>query len=111
MTLKAYMDELRTIAEQQAQELANASNRAHPLTEQPYKPLTEQIQDLMNTLPPIRKASPWLMEELVPRLVGKYRTYPHAKDVGAALRRLGWTQKRDWSHNGGGRRFWYASKY
>ena len=67
MTLKAYMDELRNIAERHTLENANMSNRPPLQTEKPYKPLTEQIMELMSTLPPIRKASPWLMEELVPR--------------------------------------------
>lgn len=108
MTLKSYMDELRAKAEQQGLDHANASNRSPVRTEHAYKPLTEQISELMNTLPPALRNRPWTVAELALRLKGKYRSHPSAGDVGQALRALGWVNRRDWSKSGGGRRVWLA---
>ena len=69
-------------------------------------PLADQIKDLMLSLPPVQRDRPWSMEELVARLKGRYSPRPHAMNVGQALRALGWTQRRDWTRDGGGRRIW-----
>ena len=45
MTLRAYMDDLRRKAKEQAEQHACASTRAPLRTEQAYQPLTEQICD------------------------------------------------------------------
>ena len=70
------------------------------------KPLTEQIESLMLSLPPVQQDRPWSMDELVARLQGRYSARPHPMNVGQALRALGWTQRRDWTRYGGGRRVW-----
>ena len=69
-------------------------------------PLTEQIEALMRSLPPVQRDRPWSMDELVARLQGRYSARPHPMNVGQALRALGWTQRRDWTRDGGGRRMW-----
>jgi hypothetical protein len=69
-------------------------------------PLTDQIEALMHSLPPVQANRPWTMEELLLRLQGRYHARPHAMNVGTALRRLGWAQRRDWTREGGGRRYW-----
>ena len=70
------------------------------------KPLSEQIEDLMNCLSPAQRSRPFTMDELVARLQGRYSARPHPMNVGQALRALGWTQRRDWTRDGGGRRVW-----
>jgi hypothetical protein len=71
------------------------------------KPLTEQIEELMLSLPPAQRDRPWSMEEMCLRLKGKYSASPHPMHVGQALRALRWTQRRDWTRDGGGgRRYW-----
>ena len=70
------------------------------------KPLTDQIEDLMASLPPALRERDWAMADLVGRLQGRYRDRPHPANVGQALRALGWAQQRDWSVSGGGRRVW-----
>jgi hypothetical protein len=69
-------------------------------------PLTEQIEALMRSLPPVQRDRPWSMDELVARLQGRYNVRPSAGSVGLALRHLGWTRIRDWSYAGDGRRSW-----
>lgn len=67
----------------------------------PHKPLTDQITELMSSLPPALRDRPWNMSELVQRLSGKYRTRPHPQQVGDALRKLGWVRKRVYGDYGG----------
>lgn len=73
-------------------------------------PLAQQIEDLMRSLPRAQTDRPWSMHELVARLHGKYNLCPCSGEVGLALRSLGWTQTRNWSPEGGGRRVWMKSK-
>jgi hypothetical protein len=70
------------------------------------KPLTEQIEELMLSLPPAQRNRPWSMDELVARLQGRYSARPHPMNVGSALRQLGWVSRRDWTRDGCGRRGW-----
>jgi hypothetical protein len=70
------------------------------------KPLDDQINEFMRTLPPQMRDRPWSMAELVNRLTGKYRDRPHAQQVGQALRRLGWRRERRWMQGFDGVRVW-----
>ena len=51
-------------------------------------PLTDQIESLMRSLPPVQRDRAWSMDELVARLRGRYSTRPHPMNVGQALRAL-----------------------
>ena len=73
-------------------------------------PLTDQIKALMRSLPPAQRNRYWSMDDLTIRLQGRYNARPCAGEVGHALRQLGWTQRRDWSQDGGGRRIWRLVK-
>ena len=70
------------------------------------KPLADQIESLMSSLPPVQRNRPWSMEELLVRLQGRYTARPHAMNIGKALRAMGWVSSRDWTRDGGGRRVW-----
>ena len=70
------------------------------------KPLTDQIEELMLSLPPALRDRPWSMDELVARLQGRYSARPHPMNVGQALRALGWSQSRRWKTGVEGRRLW-----
>jgi transposase len=71
-----------------------------------YKPLTEQIIELMKSTPPQLLNRPWSMAELVARLDGKYQDRPHAQNVGQALRIIGWNYRRYWTKGFNGARLW-----
>lgn len=75
------------------------------------KPLTEQITELMASLPPSLRARPWNMADLTARLQGKYRDNPHPQQVGEALRKLGWRRVRLYGEGFGGVRVWVPSTY
>ena len=70
------------------------------------RPLTEQITELMQSLPPALRDRHWLMTDLVARLAGRYRDRPSAKNVGSALRVLGWRRVRLYSKGFDGARVW-----
>lgn len=99
--LKDYIDNLRQNAVEQ-----NTPKELHQQQVHTYKPLTEQITELMQSLPYALTNKPWSMQELVSRLDGKYRNRPHAKMVGIALRQLGWSRKRLWNTEYQGVRLW-----
>lgn len=106
--MKTYIDRLnrRTQEEQRAYEAAEArAAKADPRVVCDT-PLTRQIEELMRSLPPAEQQRRWTMAEFVARLSGRYGVNPHPMHVGTALRALGWAQKRDWTAQGGGRRYW-----
>lgn len=91
---------------------AVAVNQLHKqrTLERRTKPLTEQIESLMRSLPPQLRDKPWSMAELTARLQGKYRDRPHGQKVGEALRQLGWCRIRLYG-NYEGARLWLPPGY
>lgn len=75
------------------------------------KPLSEQISELMASLPPSIRDRPWSMAELTARLQGKYRDRPHPQQVGEALRMLRWRRVRLYGEGFCGVRVWVPSTY
>ena len=107
--LKRYISELRAETEEANRRHAAdaAASRKHLRSALGnLTPLTDQIEDLMASLPPAQRERDWAIADLVGRLQGRYRDRPHPANVGQALRALGWVQQRDWSAAGGGRRVW-----
>ncbi len=108
-SIRAYVSDLlaqdheRVRLLQMAQEIADQKK----LTQlRRARPLDEQIEQLMRELPPAQRDRCWSMSELLPRLSGKYRDRPHSKEVGQALRRLGWHRERRYSQGYDGARVW-----
>lgn len=73
-------------------------------------PLPDQITELMQSLPPQLRDRPWAMQELVPRLSGRWRDHPHPQQIAAALRGLSWRSERRYGKGYGsaGTRIWVA---
>ena len=110
--LKRYIAELKALTEEDNRRRAAAASRKHLRSALGnLTPLTEQIEDLMASLPPALRERDWAMADLVGRLQGRYRDRPHAANVGQALRALGWVQQRDWSSAGAGRRVWQKPSF
>ena len=107
--MKRYIENLRTSSDEanlRREEEAKAKTQDADTRVLCDKPLTDQIEALMNSLPPVQRDRPWSMDELVARLQGRCSARPHPMHVGQALRVLGWTQRRDWTRYGEGRRVW-----
>jgi hypothetical protein len=103
--MKTYIDQLKadTAEADNLRSEEAKDNRQHADTRVLCdKPLTDQIESLMRSLPPVQRERPWPMVDLVARLQGRYSARPHSMHV----RALGWTQRRDWTRFGGGRRVW-----
>ena len=107
--MKAYIANLRTSSDEAnllREEEAKAKTQDAETRVLCDKPLTDQIEALMNSLPPVQRDRSWSMEALCLRLKGKFSASPHPMNVGQALRALRWTQRRDWTRDGGGRQMW-----
>ena len=94
----SYLDELRQAA-------ARAATHS-PASKPEASSLDAQIAALTAALPAAVLHRPWSLEELIPRLEGKYRPRPATRSVAQALRRLGWQQRRCWKKTGLNRRLW-----
>jgi len=84
-------------------ELRESTSPAQP---HPYVPLVQQLERLLATLPPVLVNRPWSIEELLPRLEGRYRPRPASRDVAKALAALNWQRTRCWKQSGLNRRYW-----
>ena len=106
---KSYLAKLRAASEEENLRIEEAKAKSQPTDKRIVcdTPLATQIESLMRGLSPAQRNRPWSMEELVVRLQGRYSTRPHAMNIGAALRQLGWTQELDWTAQGAGKRYWY----
>ena len=106
--MKTYIDQLKADTAEANLRCEEAKAQTHQADTRVLcdTPLTEQIEALMRSLPPVQRDRPWSMDELVARLQGRYSARPHPMNVGQALRALGWSQRRDWTRKGGGRRVW-----
>ena len=107
--MKAYKEKLLAIVEElQAKEQASSALKASELDNEFDQkiPLEQQINSLMQSLPPVVRFRPWTIQELRLRLKGRFKRYPSAGDIGLALQSLGWTRRRDWTNAGRGRRIW-----
>ena len=92
--MESYLDKLRAAAteEQNRLEQAKLSKSGGDPRVVCDKPLTQQIEELMASLPPSERQRRWTMTEFVARLSGRYAARPHPMRVGEALRSLGWIQ-------------------
>tara|TARA_B100000686_G_C16698187_1_gene921806 strand:+ start:198 stop:530 length:333 start_codon:yes stop_codon:yes gene_type:complete len=70
-------------------------------------PLKQQVQEYLQSQPPIMRDKPISLMALHAQLQGRYNARPSAGDLGIALTALGFTRKRDYSNGGGGRRYWF----
>jgi len=106
--MKAYIEKLNTEVAEDRRRQEEHRRKEHSADSRILcgKPLIQQIDELMLSLPPVSRDRPWSMEELVSRLQGQYRTRPHPMNVGTALRKLGWVRVRLWSEHEEGRRVW-----
>jgi hypothetical protein len=70
-------------------------------------PLKQQVLQYLLSQPPIMRDKPISLMALRAQLQGRYNARPSAGDLGIALTALGFTRKRDFSNDGGGRRYWF----
>lgn len=95
--MKTWRDHTNELAAEAARQRAEQAAREADQAELRGTPMTERIRRLLRPLPPEERVQPrtmeWFVEQLKPRWSGR-RASP--RDVGAALRHLGWTRTRAW---------------
>lgn len=60
-------------------------------------PLHERLQKLLDTIPSSAQREGLSLLDLQARLRGRKGGLPHIGELGAAMRRLGWQRRREWS--------------
>jgi hypothetical protein len=103
--LQDHLEKLRLHAEELNNKI-QVKNEVTSNSPRQFKPLADQITELVQSTPAKLLSRPWSMAELVARLEGKYRDRPHGQNVGDALRRAGWKSIRHWGKEWQGRRLW-----
>lgn len=112
--MKAYITEQMTALRSEVEE----QNRKHLLNTHnicgkqviPFKPIPQQIEELLRSLPEARRNRPWAMTDFVAFLTGKYRAHPHPQQIAQALLKLGWVRRRIWAKGYDGSRLWLPPK-
>ena len=106
--MKAYLAKLKSDAGEVSsqREAVNAKIKGADTRILCDKPLTDQIQELMLSLPAAQRNQLWSMGHFVALLQGRFSARPHTMNVGQALRALGWRRQRIYARGGGGCRYW-----
>ncbi len=110
MAMESYIDQLKADTAE-----ANRLREEKARTKRPPAdprivcevPLKQQIQENLQSQPPIMRDKPISLMALRAQLQGRYNSRPSAGDLGIALTSLGFRRVRDYSNNGNGRRFWF----
>ena len=89
MRMRVKAEELRTTrAEHQAKVAQETADLA--------RPMVERVRDAIAAMPPEDVANGIKLEQLAGMIKGKYKGHAQPKEVGAALRQLGYTRIRCW---------------
>jgi len=75
-----------------------------------FEPLETQIKRWWANIPLSSKDRAFQISEIAGFCRGQYKERPALRDVAAALRSLGWVQKREWVKHGRSRRVWLKDK-
>ncbi len=79
-----------------------------PGTDDPQAHLVDRLERLLNSLPDNEISIPRPLEWFRIRLRGRGGKGAHPGELGAAMRKLGWTRKRSWYNNNAGfRSLWF----
>lgn len=96
-----------------AHEAEQINKTPRPLNPQrvPNKPnYVDQIAIWYESLPPASRDRRYMMTEFTSQFAGAYRNHAAARSIAAALRTLGWIEKRDWTLAGRNQRYWLPQK-
>ena len=110
--MSTYLESVRALSEAQSNAKASAGQQtaleaASRWTER-LTPLEERLKRLLSQMPEEMVAKGLSLDELRRLLSGKWRGNCHPGELGAALRKLGFVRRRNWSDaEGGFRAQWY----
>ncbi len=99
----------RRMAEREAKR-KEANKQANDLWTERLTPLEDRVKKLLAEMPDEVKAEGLSLDGLRRLLSGKWRGNCHPGELGAALRKLGYVRRRDWSDaEGGFRAKWFVA--
>ncbi len=109
--LLTYLASLKASAEanhakEQAQREERACRETRAARER-LTPLDERLTRLLATIPATVQAEGLSLASLQAALKGRWRGRCHPGELGTALRKLGFTRRRQWSGGAGFRALWY----
>lgn len=65
-----------------------------------------EIREWYESMAPAGRQRRFTLDEICIRFQGRYRDRPAFRVIAAAMRRLGWSEGRDWTKAGRNRRYW-----
>lgn len=68
----------------------------------------EELRTWIESMPPANRSRRFVMDDFLTRFNGRYADTPAPRLIAEALRRVGFTERRDWSVAGRNRRYWLA---
>ena len=109
--MSTYLESVRALSEAQSKAKAIADQQvareATSRWSERLTPLEERLRRLLSQMPEEIVAKGLSLDELRRLLSGKWRGNCHPGELGAALRKLGFVRRRNWSdHEGGFRAKW-----
>ena len=104
--MSTYLESVRALSEAQSNAKASAGQQtaleAASRWAERLTPLEERLKRLLSQMPEEMVAKGLSLDELRRLLSGKWRGNCHPGDLGAALRKLGFVRRRNWSDPEGG---------
>ena len=112
--MSTYLESVRALSEAQSNAKASAGQQtaleAASRWAERLTPLEERLKRLLSQMPEEMVAKGLSLDELRRLLSGKWRGNCHPGDLGAALRKLGFVRRRNWSDSEGGfKARWFKS--
>lgn len=112
--MSTYLESVRALSEEQSKAKAIADQQAAQQAARQWSerltPLEERLKRLLSRMPEEMIAQGLSLDDLRRLLSGKWRGNCHPGELGAALRKLGYVRRRNWSdHEGGFRAQWVPS--
>ncbi len=103
--LYKHLEKVNVEREQVRQKEASSLQTMQP----PVKGLELQLTEFFRTLSQEQLKRPWTMDEIILSgdLTGKMRDRPHPQQVAEILTRYGWTKRRLYAAEYGGKRYWF----
>ncbi len=104
--MSAYIAELNARVERDRAQRAEQRRAEAEAVRERLTPLEERLARLLDTIPIAIQREGLSLSALQASLRGRWRGHCHPGELGTALRKLGFTRRRQWSDGAGFRALW-----
>lgn len=108
--MSAYVKQLNAAVEREAAEAREQRASEAQVARARLTPLEDRLARLLATIPMEVQQEGLSLPALQTALRGRWRGSCHPGELGAALRKLGYVRKRDWSSEEGFAALWYPGR-